>query len=87
MVHYLRLRGAGGGSAEYGCRYVRTRGFAEEERVGKRVHLSLTQSPQAGPILRGMASKGVHWMCPDSPYWCAACGRRRIARACVAVWP
>jgi hypothetical protein len=77
MVHYLRLRGGGDGGAEYGCRFVRTRSFAEEERAGKRLALSLVQPPQPGPILRGMASKGIHWARPDAPYW-------RVLRACVA---
>jgi hypothetical protein len=77
MVHYLRLRGGGDGGAEYGCRFVRTRSFAEEERAGKRLALSLVQPPQPGPILRGMASKGIHWARPDAPYW-------RVLRTCVA---
>jgi len=77
-VHFLRLRGAGDGGAEYGCRYVCTRGFAEDELAGKRTHLSLTEKPMPGPILRGLASKGLHWACPDSPYWCVEtrCGGR-----------
>ena len=70
-MHWLRLRPAtaGDGGAEYGCRYVRTRGFAEDEKAGRRTHCSLTQQPMPGPILRGLASKGLHWACPDSPYW------------------
>ena len=67
MVHFLRLRGRQN-SAEYGCRYVRTRGWQEEERAGRRLHMSLTQAPQTGPILRGMLSKGSQPV-PDSPYW------------------
>ena len=69
MVHYLRLRGASDGGAEYGCRYVRTRGFLEDDRAGRRTHLSLTERPLPGPILSGLASKGLHWACVDSPYW------------------
>ena len=69
MVHYLRLRGRDN-TAEYGCRYVRTRGFEEEERAGRRLHMSLTQAPKPGPILRGMLSKGAQpGKAPDSPYW------------------
>ena len=70
MVHAVRLRGGSDGGAEYSNRYVRTRGFAEEERAGRRVHLSLTEPPQLAPILRGLASKGIHWARPDAPYWC-----------------
>lgn len=68
MIHYVRLRGAGN-SAEYGCRFVKTRGFEEEQAAGKRVHVSLTKPPKAASILRGMVAKGAHWRAPDSPYW------------------
>ena len=70
MVHFLRLRGAGDGGAEYGCRYVRTRGWLENDQAGRRTQLSLTEKPLPLPILRGLASKGLHWAMPDSPYWC-----------------
>jgi carotenoid cleavage dioxygenase-like enzyme len=73
MVHAVRLRGGSDGGAEYTNRYVRTHGFAEDEAAGKRVHLSLTERPQAGPILRGMGVKGVHWARVDAPYWWASC--------------
>jgi len=69
MIHYVRLRGRQN-SAEYGNRYVRTRGFQEEVAAGRRVHKSLTQPPEVGPILRGMLSKGAKpFRAPDSPYW------------------
>ena len=69
-MHFLRLRGADGGGAEYGCRYVRTRGWLENDKAGRRTQLSLTEKPLPLPILRGLASKGLHWAMPDSPYWC-----------------
>jgi hypothetical protein len=83
MIHYVRLRAQADGGCEYGCRYVRTRGFAEEEKAGRRVHQSLTTKPLPASILRGMASKGIHWARPDAPYWCGkgaggACLRRRL---------
>jgi hypothetical protein len=81
MVHFVRLRGAGDGGAEYGCRYVRTRGFLENDKAGRRTQLSLTEKPLPLPILRGLASKGLHWAMPDSPYWCGlASGSERKQR-------
>lgn len=67
LLHSLRLRGHNN-TAEYSARYVRTRGFLEEEAAGKRLSVSLSQPPRALPILRGLASKFTEPRV-DAPYW------------------
>ena len=69
MVHWLRLRGGRGQSADYGARFVRTRGFEEESAAGAKQYVSITDPPLPGYILRGLASKAAHALRPDTPYW------------------
>jgi len=65
MLHWLRLRPEDN-SAEYGNAWVRTQSFEAERAAGRRLHVSLSQPPQAGPMLRGLAAKLAR---ADSPYW------------------
>ena len=68
MVHALRLRSASN-SADYLCRYVRTRGFEAELAAGRRVHRSITEPPAVASILKGILEKIRNARNVDSPYW------------------
>jgi len=68
MVHWIRLKPEAN-SADYGCRYVQSRGYKEERAANKRLYVSITEPPYAPEILRGVASKVKNWWRPDSPYW------------------
>jgi len=68
MVHFLRLRPERG-SADYGCRYVRSRGFLEQEARDEALYLSITEEPKVEEIVRGLVSKAKNWRQPDAPYW------------------
>lgn len=68
MCHAFRLRSASN-SADYVCRYVRTRAFEAELAAGRRVHRSITEPPAAASILLGVLAKMRNAANVDSPYW------------------
>ena len=64
----MRLRG-GANAADYGRRFVRTRGFEEETAAGAKRYVSIGDRPLPLPIARGLAAKAATWQQPDTPYW------------------
>lgn len=80
MVHWVRLGAASSSdesdpaastaAASYGRRYVRTRGFEQEEAAGRALYTGLRDINPIWPVLLPrLARKMVEWRAPDSPFW------------------
>lgn len=75
MVHWIRLNSSGdgtskNGSASYGRRYVRTRGFAQEEKCGRALYTGLRDiNPIWSVLVPRLFAKLAKWRDPDSPFW------------------
>ena len=75
MVHWIRLNSSGdgtskNGSASYGRRYVRTRGFAQEEKCGAALYTGLRDiNPIWSVLVPRLFAKLARPRDPDSPFW------------------
>ena len=74
MVHWIRLSPGGSGTAEnkasYGRKYVRTRGFEQEERQGAALYTGLRDiNPIWDVLIPRLVKKVSEWRNPDSPFW------------------
>ena len=69
MVHWVRLD-ATTQRASYGRKYVRTRGFEQEEAAGEAMYTGLRDiNPIWRVLLPRLAQKVWEWRAPDSPFW------------------
>lgn len=70
MVHYVRIEN---GVAEYGRRYIRTRGWEEEQAASKAVHVGMKDLwiiPDVFyPRLAAKIAQAVQHGAPDAPFW------------------
>ena len=76
MVHWIRLNNSSdddtcsNGTASYGRRYVRTRGFAQEEKCGRALYTGLRDiNPIWSVLVPRLIAKLARWRDPDSPFW------------------
>ena len=73
MVHWIRLSPGGSGAqnkASYGRKYVRTRGFEQEERQGSALYTGLRDiNPIWDVLIPRLVKKISEWRNPDSPFW------------------
>jgi len=85
MVHWVQLGGGGRGGGEggeveggatsssaasYGRRYIRTRGFQQEEAAGRALYSGLMDIKIMRDVfIPRLAKKISEWRTPDSPFW------------------
>ena len=75
MVHWIRLSPGGSGAdsenkASYGRKYVRTRGFEQEEGQGAALYTGLRDiNPIWDVLIPRLVKKIAEWRNPDSPFW------------------
>ena len=56
--------------ASYGRRYIRTRGFQQEEAAGRALYTGLRDiNPIWNVLLPRLVKKIAEWRAPDSPFW------------------